>query len=209
MEKIKTFLADISALYDEKNYQKIYQKVPAFRRQKADRLKQWEDRAQSVGAWYLWMQVQQMLDIDPVEEQSFNLSHSGKYVLCSVDCAGQRVGCDVECMKDYHENLAKRFFCPSEFKRISQAESKKTETFYRYWVLKESFLKATRKGMALGLDTFEILLPPNGTPQLVRWPEEISERYFFKEYQTDGARIAVCSTNQNFEETVQDMTDIY
>ena len=30
-----------------------------------------------------------------------------------------------------------------------------------------------------------------------------------KEYQTDGARIAVCSTNPNFDENILDMTDIY
>ena len=36
MEKVKTFLADISDLLNEKNYQKIYEKVPAFRQEKAD-----------------------------------------------------------------------------------------------------------------------------------------------------------------------------
>ena len=49
MEKVKTFLADISDLLNEKNYQKIYKKVPAFRQEKADRLKHREDQAQSVG----------------------------------------------------------------------------------------------------------------------------------------------------------------
>ena len=34
MEKVKTFLADISDLLNEKNYQKIYEKVPAFRQEK-------------------------------------------------------------------------------------------------------------------------------------------------------------------------------
>ena len=33
MEKVKTFLADISDLLNEKNYQKIYKKVPAFRQE--------------------------------------------------------------------------------------------------------------------------------------------------------------------------------
>ena len=40
-------------------------------------------------------------------------------------------------------------------------------------------------------------------------PEEIREAYYLKEYQTDGARIAVCSTNPNFDENILDMTDIY
>ena len=47
MEKVKTFLADISDLLNEKNYQKIYEKVPAFRQEKADRLKHREDQAQA------------------------------------------------------------------------------------------------------------------------------------------------------------------
>ena len=41
MEKVKTFLADISDLLNEKNYQKIYEKVPAHRvrsGRRADRL---------------------------------------------------------------------------------------------------------------------------------------------------------------------------
>ena len=32
---------------------------------------------------------------------------------------------------------------------------------------------------------------------------------YLKEYKTDGARIAVCSTNPNFDENILDMTDIY
>ena len=103
MEKVKTFLADISDLLNEKNYQKIYKKVPAFRQEKADRLKHREDQAQSVGAWYLWMKIQERHKIPQDAGQSFNLSHSGKYVLCSAGVSGERVGCDIECMRKYHE----------------------------------------------------------------------------------------------------------
>ena len=101
MEKVKTFLADISDLLNEKNYQKIYKKVPAFRQEKADRLKHREDQAQSVGAWYLWMKIQERHKIPQDAGQSFNLSHSGKYVLCSAGVSGERVGCDIECMRKY------------------------------------------------------------------------------------------------------------
>ena len=193
MEKVKTFLADISDLLNEKNYQKIYEKVPAFRQEKADRLKHREDQAQSVGAWYLWMKIQERHKIPQDAGQSFNLSHSGKYVLCSAGVSGERVGCDIEYMRKYHERLAEKYFCSSEYERIRNAdEAERTEMFYRYWVLKESFLKATRKG-----------------PFFLRQPEEIREAYYLKEYQTDGARIAVCSTNPNFDENILDMTDIY
>ena len=210
MEKVKTFLADISGLLDEKNYQKIYEKVPVFRQEKADRLRHREDRAQSIGAWYLWMKIQERYQIPQDAGQSFNLSHSGKYVLCSVDISGEKVGCDIECIRKYHEKLAEKYFCASEYERIQMAdEEERTEMFYRYWVLKESFLKATRRGLGLGLNTSEIRIPEEGNPVLFRQPEEITESYYLKEYQTDGARIAVCSTNPNFEEKILDMTDIY
>ena len=111
MEKVKTFLADISDLLNEKNYQKIYEKVPAFRQEKADRLKHREDQAQSVGAWYLWMKIQERHKIPQDAGQSFNLSHSGKYVLCSAGVSGERVGCDIEYMRKYHERLAENIFC--------------------------------------------------------------------------------------------------
>ena len=142
--------------------------------------------------------------------QSFNLSHSGKYVLCSAGVSGERVGCDIECMRKYHERLAEKYFCSSEYERIRNAdEAERTEMFYRYWVLKESFLKATRKGLVMGLNTSEIQIPKQGDPFFLRQPEEIREAYYLKEYQTDGARIAVCSTNPNFDENILDMTDIY
>ena len=210
MEKVKTFLADISGLLDEKNYRKIYKKVPAFRQEKADRLRHREDQAQSIGAWYLWMKIQERYQIPESAGESFNLSHSGKYVLCSADVSGEKVGCDIECIRKYHQRLAEKYFCASEYERIRSAdEAERTEMFYRYWVLKESFLKATRKGLVMGLNTSEIQIPKHGDPVLLRQPEEIKETYYLKEYQTDVARIAVCSTNPDFDENILDMTDIY
>ena len=61
----------------------------------------------------------------------------------------------------------------------------------------------------MGLNTSEIRIPKQGDPFFLRQPEEIRETYYLKEYQIDGARIAVCSTNPNFDENILDMTDIY
>ena len=107
------------------------------------------------------------------------------------------------------------------------------ELFYRYWVLKESFAKATREGLALGMDTFEIAL---GSPSvLVRQPEKYPESYHYREGALYGGRlvlpnigtggpegeecrenagsgmyrIAVCSTDSLIEEIIQtDITDL-
>lgn len=191
---VQTFLADVTALLQEENYKKIYERIPDFRQEKADRLRHMEDKAQSVGAWYLWMLAQELLGVTP-EECNFNLSHSGKYVLCSVASADEKVGCDIETIKDFREPMARRFFCPEEYAYImEQDEEGRKEAFYRYWVLKESFMKATRKGMSLGLDSFSIRLKKEGDPVMICQPEEVKEKYYFKEYKAAGARIAVCST---------------
>lgn len=214
---VQTFLADVSGLLQEENYRKIYEMVPDFRKEKADRLRSAGDKAQSVGAWYLWMKAQEYLGIRLEEaaqstgagEVNFNLSHSGNYVLCSVVSGGEMVGCDIETIKDFREPMAKRFFCPEEYAYImEQDEAGRKEAFYRYWVLKESVMKATRKGMALGLNTFSIRLGDEGAEEcakmvenetlLVRQPEELREHFYLKEYKTDGARIAVCSTCAKF-----------
>lgn len=218
---VQTFLADVSGLLQEENYRKIYEMVPDFRKEKADRLRSAQDKAQSVGAWYLWMKVQEYLGIDAedtvqeyfgikaentaqgtgADKVNFNLSHSGNYVLCSVVSRGEKVGCDIETIKDFREPMARRFFCPEEYAYImAQDEEGRRKAFYRYWVLKESVMKATRKGMALGLNTFSIRLGEETL--LVRQPEEMQEHFYLKEYKTDGARIAVCSTCGEFGEDI-------
>lgn len=78
-------------------------------------------------------------------------------------------------------------------------EEKRTEMFYRYWVLKESFMKATGKGMALPLDQFCIRL--DKPPVLIRKPEEFSEAYYYCEYDPGEKpyRLAVCTSDTQID----------
>ena len=39
-------------------------------------------------------------------------------------------------------------------------EKEQAEWFYRFWVLKESFMKATRRGMGLDMRTYEFAWRP-------------------------------------------------
>ena len=103
--------------------------------------------------------------------------------------------------------VARRFFCSSEWQYIREQESgeEQTEAFYRYWVLKESFMKATRLGMKLGLDQFEIGFSKEGSPYLLIQPEEFPQRYYFKEYTIADIpyKIAVCSNCSEFSKTIE------
>ena len=66
-------------------------------------------------------------------------------------------------------------------------ETEQAEGFYRYWVLKESFIKAIRLGMKQDLREFEIALDERGA-RLVRQPEAVLGTYYYQEYQPDAVQ---------------------
>ena len=198
---IQTWMGDVTSLLEDDQYFKYYHMVPVFRREKADKLRFQKDKALSVGAWVLFEKMRERYHLKP--EVSFNLSHSGTYALCSVDDeedSGVKVGCDLEEIKEDRMNVAKYFFCESEYQNI--LENRKS--FYQYWVLKESFMKATRLGMKLGMKEFAIGISEDGRPVLERKPDNIEGQYFFKEYECGALpyRVAVCSNKDVFSDTL-------
>lgn len=199
---VKVWLADITPLLEESVYQQYYRKLPAWRREKADKYRFARGRAESAGVWSLWSRVKEQYALP--EDTVFNLSHSGRYVLCAFsDRAGAKVGCDIEEMKEFREPVARRFFCRSEYEHImDREEADRAQMFYRYWVLKESFMKATRRGMALDMESFEIGWNEEQEPVLIRKPEEYPEKYIYREYEEEGvnARIAVCTTDAKIDQ---------
>lgn len=204
---IRTWAADITPLCQEDLYRECYRRVPLFRREKADRRKDIKAKAQSVGVWLLYEQMRKEYGIK--EGNPYNFSHSGEYVLCSVEteAAGKsvRVGCDIEQVRSGRQTLARRFFCQAEWERIARETEGQgqDEMFCRYWVLKESFVKATGRGLALGLSSFEVV---HGDPSvLVRQPEEFPEPFYYMESATENQRyrIAVCSTDRQLAPPVQ------
>lgn len=196
---IVTWMADVSALEEESVYQKYYAQVPDFRKEKADHLKMQEDKALSVGAWILLEQMKKTYNLQ--EEVVFNISHSGNYALCTVAVGKSvKVGCDIEKVQGERFKIAERYFCPEECEQIQN-----TEDFYRFWVLKESFMKATRMGMKMGLNKFSFAFSAEGTPFLTKQPKEFADKYYFKEYKLENLpyKIAVCSDLNAFTEELR------
>lgn len=199
---VRTWVAQIRNLYREQEYRACYEKAPAFRQKKADRIGTLQGRAQSIGVWTLWEQVRAKYQFP--DGATVNFSHSGDYVMCAVQTegSGSAVGCDIEKIKEFRGKLAEHFFCKEEKEALRKArtEEEAAKMFYRFWVLKESFMKATRKGMAMPLDGFCVQL---GEPSiLVRQPEEFPENYYYREYKIPGQDycLAVCSTDCEIEE---------
>ena len=198
---VKVWLADITPLLEESVYRQYYQELPDWRRKKADKYCFAKGKAESAGVWSLWRRVRAQYALG--EDAVFNLSHSGGYALCAFsDQSEVKVGCDLEEIKEFRQPVAKRFFCQSEYEHIMREEGEdRIRMFYRYWVLKESFMKATRQGMAMDMRSFEIGWNEADTPVLLRKPKEYPEEYVYQEYgeKAVNARIAVCTTDHEID----------
>tara|TARA_R110002073_G_scaffold93832_2_gene218769 strand:- start:529 stop:1242 length:714 start_codon:yes stop_codon:yes gene_type:complete len=86
----------------------------------------------------------------------FNLSHTCGMVGCAISALG-RVGFDLEnCQRsvDYARLAEKKFSKTESNDVLSLSGQKQREQFFRYWTLKESYIKLTGKGLREALDKF-------------------------------------------------------
>lgn len=79
----------------------------------------------------------------------FNISHSGEYVVCAV--CDIPIGIDIQEIKPYNPNVAKKICLPFELKQIEQSTDKASE-FIKLWTRKEAALKAKGTGIAGAID---------------------------------------------------------
>jgi 4'-phosphopantetheinyl transferase len=100
--------------------------------------------------------------LDPPRKPLFNVSHSGSAGLIAF--AQNDVGIDIEEVKPRHDlvGLARRVFTQREREAIDGDEL----AFYRHWVAKEAFVKATGRGVS-SVRSFEVLLDAPGGARLV------------------------------------------
>lgn len=91
----------------------------------------------------------------------FNVSHSGDVALIAI-ADGADVGVDVEEVKPraHTDGIARRVFTRAERDAIDDDES-----FFRHWVAKEAFVKATGRGIS-SVRSFEVLLDAPGGARL-------------------------------------------
>ena len=208
---VKIYVAKTDALGSQETFARYYDTMPAWRKDKIDRLRRQEDRVRSLAAELLLRRA--LADVGVTQytvgydehgkpylaDQPglfFNLSHAGDVVLCVV--SDSEVGCDVEKIVSGREMLAKRFFTAREAADIASqpTEEEKTLRFFRYWTLKESFMKVTGLGMLLSPSAFEIELQPDG----VSIAHAVNAcTYYAREYALlDGYCFAVCSRSDRF-----------
>lgn len=88
-------------------------------------------------------------------EITFNLSHSGEWVLAIFACQ-QAVGIDVQKIGGIPEymEIAEKFFAAEEAAEIRKVGN--SERFYQYWAAKEAYLKALGIGLNRGMCFFSV-----------------------------------------------------
>ena len=95
------------------------------------------------------------------ESPRFNLSHSDDVMLCAI--ADRKVGVDLEGTKhhDDMDRVARHFFSSEESARFFEMTgADRSEFFFRTWVRKEAFVKATGEGLSRDTTSFTIQMPP-------------------------------------------------
>lgn len=91
----------------------------------------------------------------------FNISHCmGLAVLGVGDCS---VGIDVEYVRPYREPLLKRVLSEAELRQMEAAgEAGREELFFRFWTLKESYVKAVGCGITVPLQDISFQIGDDG-----------------------------------------------
>ena len=85
----------------------------------------------------------------------FNLSHSGQWIVCAI--SKESIGIDIEQIKPIDIAIAERFFDPLEYKAIMDTSNDmRLVAFYKFWTLKESYIKLISKGLSMPLNSFAI-----------------------------------------------------
>lgn len=94
--------------------------------------------------------------LDGVDSFTFNLSHSGRWVVIAY--GDTAVGIDVEKIKEKQslETVTRHFFTKDEQEFVLCGKEMRTERFYQVWTAKESYLKYLGTGLSKALDSFSV-----------------------------------------------------
>jgi 4'-phosphopantetheinyl transferase len=129
----------------------------------------------------------------------FNVSHTDGLVMIGV-ARGRAIGVDVENVRTQRAALeiADRFFAPEEVAALRALPlEEQPRRFFEYWTLKEAYIKARGRGLAIPLDRFALRFGKNSAQISVTLNEnsaDSSERWmFWQPQQPQDCLAAVCA----------------
>ena len=93
--------------------------------------------------------------IKGVNNFHYNISHTRNAIVIAV--SEFSVGVDIEKIKKTDLKIANRFFTINEREYINQNDQEKDKLFYEIWTKKEAYIKYIGKGLAMSLNSFDVL----------------------------------------------------
>ena len=101
------------------------------------------------------------------KDVDFNISHSGKYVVCSLSTTSEissgealisvnRIGIDIEKKRAVQYDEFERVFTADELQLIKEDQNP-TDKFFEFWTMKEAVMKADGRGFHLSPASFTVL----------------------------------------------------
>lgn len=150
----------VQNIYDLKNIDDIVKELPKDRYARYVKFRKEEDKLACVLAYHLIREHIGGGEIlknefgKPYIKDSFpfNISHSGEYVILAKN--DTQIGCDIEKIVDIDvKQMAEYSFYKKEIEYLKN-KNYDLKTFYRFWTIKESYLKMLGLGISKGLDSF-------------------------------------------------------
>lgn len=128
----------------------------------------------------------------------FSVSHSHDLALIALTL-DHAIGVDVERIRAEvdHASLSRRFFSPAEFEALQQCDrALRLRAFFATWTRKEALVKAHGKGIALGLQQFDVSVDPDKPPHVLatRWDSADTVDWQLHNIETDNNYMASLAT---------------
>ena len=202
--------------------EKSYSLLPESRRKKAESFIFDKDKKLSCGVYLLLRKLLEEENIeDPIiktekegkpyisnyDNIHFNMSHAGKMVACAI--SDEEIGIDIEKIDPLIDmKIAQTFFYNSEYEDIKKSDDK-VDKFFKYWVLKESYMKYTGLGFNLDLDSFEIIIENEEENEihLKENPEDVDLK--FNLFNVEDYKIGIASHYDVPDLIEYDLDDLY
>lgn len=210
---MKIFYFNITPLRNKNIFAEKLKEISPERLAKIERLKKQDDKFRCLGAGLLINYVKELYGIDDdimvakngkphftKEKMSFNISHSGNYVVIAV--SDYNIGIDIQRMEKSNSLIAERNFCASECAYINENDNHdiKRQRFHEIWTIKEAYLKNIGIGLRKPLNSFEIDLSGDN-PKIIDNPG-----YAILQMKLDNLYImAVCADVRDKEFLIQEV----
>jgi len=167
---VKILFTEIQNKLSDHDFFKYLGLLPYSHQQKILKYKRWEDSHASLAGKLLLKKGLSSLgrenDLQKIRVTSygrpfvegavdFNISHSGRYVVCAFSKTG-RIGIDIEEVKPVLLENFKSICTDTEWEQIQFSEDRNLE-FFLLWTMKESTVKAIGRGLSIPLKDIEII----------------------------------------------------